>query len=109
MVVIQEEEIQRPGAAERSPRSKSQAAALLPGEGAETMVSHFPRMFAEAFCGLHGHDSLLQFEQDRMFLRCTSCGHESPGWQLNKTPPTVVADPDARRQTFACPQLTVSG
>ena len=43
----------------------------------------------EAFCGLHGHDSLLQFQQDRMFLKCVSCGHESPGWSLNGTPPPV--------------------
>jgi hypothetical protein len=40
----------------------------------------------EAYCGIHGHDSLLQFEVDRMFLKCTSCGHESPGWDLNKAP-----------------------
>ena len=38
----------------------------------------------EAFCGLHGHDSMLQFEEDRMFLKCASCGHESPGWELNE-------------------------
>jgi hypothetical protein len=41
-------------------------------------------------CGMHGHDSLLQFEQDRMFLRCASCGHESPGWVLDETPPTAL-------------------
>ena len=36
----------------------------------------------QLYCGLHGHDTLLQFEQDRMFLRCVSCGHETPGWEL---------------------------
>jgi len=88
------------------------------------MVSNFPRLFAapdectsrreqtsqaeafsermldrvrEAFCGLHGHDNLLQFQRDRMFLKCFSCGHESPGWELNETPPTVVAHADSRR------------
>ena len=30
-------------------------------------------------CALHGHDTLLQFEHGRMFLRCVSCGHETPG------------------------------
>lgn len=59
----------------------------------------------EAFCGLHGHDSLLQFQQDRMFLKCVSCGHESPGWELNETPPTVVARADTRRQALVRPQL----
>ena len=39
-----------------------------------------------AWCGLHGHDSLLHFEHDRMFLRCTSCGFESRGWEVGETP-----------------------
>jgi hypothetical protein len=39
----------------------------------------------QAFCGLHGHDSLLQFEKDRIFLKCVSCGHETPGWELTET------------------------
>ena len=44
----------------------------------------------QMFCGIHGHDTFLQFEHDRMFLRCVSCGHESPGWELTETPPTVT-------------------
>jgi hypothetical protein len=35
-------------------------------------------------CSLHGHDALLHFEQGRMSLQCTSCGYETPGWDLNK-------------------------
>jgi hypothetical protein len=31
---------------------------------------------------MHGHDSLLHFEHGRMSLLCSSCGHESPGWEL---------------------------
>jgi hypothetical protein len=96
------------------------------------MVSNFPRLFAapdavaprpdqtsqaegfgelvldrvrEAFCGLHGHDSLLQFQEHRMFLKCLSCGHESPGWELDGTPPTVVAQADHRRLALVRPQL----
>ena len=62
----------------------------------------------QMFCGLHGHDSLLQFKQDRMFLKCFSCGHESPGWELNEPPPTVVAAADHRRLALVRPQLDVS-
>jgi hypothetical protein len=89
------------------------------------MVIHFPRLFAspdkfgtprpaqkaqpeglggrvldgirEAFCGLHGHDAMVQFEQERMFLKCVSCGHESPGWELNEPRPIVSAQTDTRR------------
>ena len=59
----------------------------------------------QMFCGLRGHDSLLQFEQDRMFLRCASCGHETRGWALNEAPPTVTARGDARRHAMVRPPL----
>ena len=59
----------------------------------------------QAFCGLHGHDAVLQFEQDRMFLKCVSCGHESPGWELNEAPPTVRLRTDELRRALVRPQL----
>jgi hypothetical protein len=37
-------------------------------------------------CGLHGHDSLLHFEEGRMSLLCSSCGHETPGWDVKASP-----------------------
>ncbi len=36
----------------------------------------------QSLCGLHGHDALLHFDQGRISLLCTSCGHESPGWEV---------------------------
>ena len=59
----------------------------------------------QMFCGLHGHDNLLQFEQDRMFLRCVSCGHETPGWTMNEAPPIVTARAEPRRRAVIRPQL----
>jgi hypothetical protein len=59
----------------------------------------------QAFCGLHGHDTMLHFEQDRMSLQCVSCGHETPGWELNEVPPTVTIRGDARRHAMVRPQL----
>ena len=38
-------------------------------------------------CGLHGHDALLHFEQGRISLRCTSCGYETPGWDVHAEAP----------------------
>jgi hypothetical protein len=58
----------------------------------------------QMLCGLHGHDSLLQFEQERMFLRCVSCGHETPGWDLHEAPPTVAL-PKSTPAAIAQPQL----
>jgi hypothetical protein len=40
-----------------------------------------------------------------MSLRCVSCGHETPGWELNEVPPTVTVRGDARRHVIARPQL----
>ena len=37
-------------------------------------------------CGLHGHDSLLHFGDGRVSLLCSSCGHETPGWDVKGTP-----------------------
>jgi hypothetical protein len=61
----------------------------------------------QAVCGLHGHDSLLQFEQDRMYLKCVSCGHQSPGWELAETPPPTLMSvrEEVRRPALARPQL----
>ena len=54
------------------------------------MVTDKVRQFV---CGLHGHDALLHFEHGRMSLRCTSCGYETPGWDLraSEEPPRQTA------------------
>jgi len=59
----------------------------------------------QMLCGLHGHDTLLQFEHDRMFLRCVSCGHETPGWELNDGPPVAAKASEPRRKPVIQPQL----
>jgi hypothetical protein len=58
----------------------------------------------QTFCGLHGHDTLLQFEQDRMFLKCVSCGHETPGWALNEPRPITMEVAELRRPVQLRPQ-----
>ena len=62
-------------------------------------------MVRQALCGVRGHDTLLHFEDERMALRCVSCGHETPGWELNEVPPTVTVRGDARRHAIVRPQL----
>lgn len=48
----------------------------------ETFSQRVLRRVGQFFCGLKGHDSVLHFEGNRMMMRCTSCGHESPGWEI---------------------------
>src|SRR5262245_38322238 len=57
--------------------------------------------FRQALCGLHGHDTLLQFEHDRMYLRCVSCGHETHGWELDADRPAVRLCVEAPRKALS--------
>lgn len=45
-----------------------------------TWWSRASRSLSSAMCGLSGHDPVLQVDGTRMYLRCTTCGHETPGW-----------------------------
>ena len=47
-------------------------------------------------CGLHGHDALLHFEQGRISLQCTSCGYQTPGWDVKRAPARADARKAAR-------------
>ena len=45
-------------------------------------------------CGVRGHDGMVRFEHDRMFLKCFSCGYESPGWTIGCESATTPSSPD---------------
>ena len=51
---------------------------------ATTIAHRFGRLAAERLCAVHGHDFVLGFEPRRYFLRCAACGHETPGWTLDR-------------------------
>ncbi len=51
----------------------------------------------QLFCGIRGHDAVLHFEGNRVSMRCTSCGHDTPGWEINGRGPRRRFDGDARR------------
>jgi hypothetical protein len=48
-------------------------------------------------CGLHGHDSLLHFADGRVSLLCSSCGHETPGWDVKSKPVRQAVQTPERR------------
>jgi hypothetical protein len=52
---------------------------------ARSALARAARYLQQFFCGLHGHDSLLHFEQGRMSLLCSSCGYQTPGWEVKRT------------------------
>ena len=83
-------------------REEPADAAHTPGaDGIGTRV--FDRV-RQLVCAIHGHDNLLQFEQDRMFLRCASCGYQSPGWEIADMPAPVKTR-DARPAAILHPHL----
>lgn len=59
-------------------------------------------------CALHGHDAILQYERDRIFLRCTSCGHETPGWDVAHNAALRHPLADARSGVGSPPELVVA-
>jgi hypothetical protein len=40
-------------------------------------------------CALRGHDELLRFEKNRVYLQCMTCGHQSPGWTVEARRPVL--------------------
>ncbi|HEY3383317.1 MAG TPA: hypothetical protein VGK32_16210 [Vicinamibacterales bacterium] len=57
-------------------------------------------------CSLRGHDPVLQYDRTRIYLRCTSCGHETPGWDV--APSTLPGRrPYAKRAQSAHAGLSV--
>jgi hypothetical protein len=54
--------------------------------GAEGFWTRLTTRAQQGLCGLHGHDALLHFGDGRISLLCTSCGHETPGWEVEGSP-----------------------
>ncbi len=76
------------------------AAGVEPGN----VVSRAWKRVQFLMCSLHGHDPMLHFDQNRMYLRCASCGHETPGWELDQRRPRLRFRGDSRRQYLSRPR-----
>jgi hypothetical protein len=61
----------------------------------------------QLFCGLTGHDAVLHFESNRVNMRCTSCGHDTPGWEISGRGPRRRYEGDARRHLLAPQRLVL--
>ena len=71
--------------------------ATTPGNLLRGLWDRATRSIQSAVCGLHGHDPLLQVQGARMFLRCTTCGYETPAGQ----PRAVVLASDLKATNSA--------
>jgi hypothetical protein len=59
-----------------------------------------------ALCGVHGHESVLQHEPTRLYLRCMSCGYETPGWEVTPAPLLARRQAESRSQIATLRPLT---
>ncbi|MBA2603920.1 MAG: hypothetical protein H0U94_10070 [Acidobacteria bacterium] len=66
------------------------------------------RRVRQALCGLGGHDTVRHFEGKRVMMRCISCGHDTPGWEVADRGPRPRFEGDPRRHRLArTPTLTL--
>jgi len=63
--------------------------------------------FGQVLCGLGGHDSVLHFEGSRVMMRCTSCGYDTPGWEISGRGPRRRFDGDPRRHALSRQRLVL--
>jgi hypothetical protein len=66
---------------------------------ASYLTGHLMESLRRLICAIRGHEDYLQFEKNRVYLQCISCGHESPGWTVDARWPVLRFQ--ARRATTA--------
>jgi len=47
-------------------------------------------------CALRGHDLMMEFAPKRLSLRCTACGFNTPGWEIDLKVRPAVRPPRIR-------------
>ena len=90
------------------PQQLSAAADVRTRAGANGSVAGrvFSRL-GQLVCGMRGHDAILHYEANRVMMRCTSCGHDTPGWEISGRGPRKRFDGDARRHLLAPKRLVL--
>ena len=69
--------------------------------GTGAFVSRTVTRLGRLLCGIRGHEPMVHFEGKRVMMRCTSCGHDSPGWEVSGRGPRQRFEGDARRHRLA--------
>ena len=90
------------------PQQLSNTTEVAQEHASETsLVGRLASRVGQVICGLHGHDSVLHFEGNRVMMRCTSCGHDTPGWELNGKGPRKRFEGDAHRHLIRRQRLVL--
>ena len=90
------------------PQRLSAATEVTSAQSAESrLVTRLVARLGQVLCGLHGHDAVLHFEANRVMMRCTSCGHDTPGWEISGQGPRRRYEGDAHRHLLNKPRLVL--
>ena len=82
------------------------AAAEVTREAGAGIVARAMGRLGQMLCGARGHDAVLHFAGNRVMMRCTSCGHDTPGWEISGRGPRPRFEGDKRRHQLA-PRLVL--
>jgi hypothetical protein len=75
--------------------------------GTSGVVARAMGWLGQLLCGVRGHDAVLHFEGNRVMMRCTSCGHDTPGWEISGRGPRRRYEGDARRHSLSHRRLVL--
>jgi hypothetical protein len=89
------------------PQRLTATATGIDSNGTVSFVNRFAVRVGQMLCALRGHDSVLHFEGPRVMMRCTSCGHDSPGWEVSGRAPRQRFEGDRRRHVLAPQRLVL--
>jgi hypothetical protein len=89
------------------PQRLTTTSAGIETSGTVTAINRVSVKIGQWLCALRGHDSILHFEGKRVMMRCTSCGHDSPGWEVSARGPRQRYEGDRRRHVLAPQRLVL--
>jgi hypothetical protein len=89
------------------PQRLTAASTGIAATGTASFMNRASVRIGQWFCAMRGHDSVLHFEGNRVMMRCTSCGHDSPGWEISGRGPRQRFEGDRRRHVLVPQRLVL--
>jgi hypothetical protein len=83
------------------------AASVAPSASVAGVLARAISRVGRVLCSMRGHDAVLHFEGNRVMMRCTSCGHDTPGWEISGHAPRRRYEGDARRHLIVKQHLVL--
>src|SRR3954465_13563000 len=89
------------------PQRLTATTAMETAQSASGVMNRAVARFGQLLCGLRGHDAVLHFEGKRVMMRCTSSGHDSPGWEVSGRAPRQRLEGDSHRPVLVPKRLVL--